>query len=398
MSDAETVYSRWVTPNILQYQVEANLWTVGFNRFHEKGFNPIVTALNRLARNNGTSDRGRRNTVEQIWKVIHKVKERIRPEVAWELIQALRKSTALSELLDEFEAAYTGSRWTRQANQDKIDAARSAYLELIAIRFRQTGIEVKLAPMLGKGGMGAAVYLATDQHGREYACKIERCAWHKLTPSPNARAQESFINERLDKLYEADVTTTCVDYTLYGPHRWYLFTKGSKVDWKSLSLKDVVSVFYDLHTLHNYEKFYTKTDLTQQVELVHLDIHPGNMMMFKGRLRLIDFGNSFLYTKDRALSFFEQPLPDGASPQLHGAKGIVDRNTANILNYVKDWKSTLPVSMPNITLCQDCQREYPLALKVTTCMACGSQNLATVPSARIPWNFLPNSKTSRWRA
>lgn len=392
MSDAETLYSRWVTPTILQYQVEANLWTVGFNRFLENGFNPIVTGLNRLARNNGTSARGRRNTVEQIWKIIHKVKERIRDEVAWELIQAIRRSTQLSALLDEFEVAYTGSRWTRQANQEKIDAARSAYLELIAIRFRNTGLEVKLGPMLGKGGMGAAVYLATDQFGREYACKIERCAWHKLRPSINARAQESFINERLAKLYEADVTTTCVDYTLYGPHRWYLFTKGSKVDWKNLSLKDVVSVFYDLHTLHNYERFYTTVELTQQLELVHLDIHPGNMMMFKGRLRLIDFGNSFLYVKDSPLGFFQQPLPDGSSPHLHGAKGILDRNTANILNYVNDWKSTLPGVLPNITLCQGCRRQYPLALKITTCMACGSKNLETAPSSKTTLEGLAKLK------
>lgn len=228
--------------------------------------------------------------------------------------------------------------------------------------------------------MGATVYLATDQTGREFACKVERCSWYKLPDSlTNPKIHETFINERLNKLYEADVTTTCVDYTLYGPHRWYLFTKGSKVEWKSLSLKDVVSVYYDLHTLHNYDTFYTTVELTQRVELAHLDIHPGNMMMFNGRLRLIDFGNSFLYSKDRPVRHFEQDLPSDASPHLREAKGILDRKTANIHNYVADWKATLPKLKPSITLCNGCQRQFPTALKLRECMACGSRNLVTAP-------------------
>jgi predicted unusual protein kinase regulating ubiquinone biosynthesis (AarF/ABC1/UbiB family) len=45
----------------------------------------------------------------------------------------------------------------------------------------------------------------------------------------------------------------------------------------------------------DYARKYLKTHITQDVCLYHADIHMGNMMRFKGQLRLIDFGVSRLF-------------------------------------------------------------------------------------------------------
>lgn len=95
MSSAESIYSRWATPTVLTFRDESKLWTVHFDQFLKAGFSPILNALLQLNRSNGSTAQGRRNTVEQIWKLIHKVKVRIGEKVAWELMQVLQGSDTL---------------------------------------------------------------------------------------------------------------------------------------------------------------------------------------------------------------------------------------------------------------------------------------------------------------
>jgi hypothetical protein len=394
-STAEEIFLHWKSSSRVAKCTGDAIWNGEFQKFlGGKGFQPVIDKLISFARNHLDSKPGRQRVAEQTWKVVNKMHRRVSPEAGYELLQEIWAIEAIKDVLQEHEddKDYKASGSTGKDAQAKINLARKTYLELRSIEFRETKKKVRLGKMLGKGGMGGAVYKGIGDDGKTYAVKVERGEYKKMTYSEKPYAQKMRLDDILKKMYEADVTTTCVDYTLIGPHRCYLLEMGQKVDWANLKLADIVSIFYDLHTLHKYTQNYTKVDLVQDVELVHLDIHPGNMMMFNGRLRLIDFGKSVIVASENIPQLKKTKLDDFASHHLGTVKEMLNVDGDSLNNYLNNWKSTLEKVNPEVLLCQGCKRQYARGSTMSECLACGSKNLVAAQLRDVDMESLARLK------
>lgn len=375
-SKAEDIFLHWKSSSRVAACTGDAISDGRFQDFlDDKGFQKLIVKLTQFVTANVSTTNGKRQAVEQTWKVLDKMHRRVSPQAAYELLHTMWSTNEIKALLEEFEDTYVGSGATAKKEQVKIDAARLKYLEMRTIQFAESKKKVRLGKMLGKGGMGGAVYLGRDEKGAKYAVKVERGDYRKQVYTEKAYSQKRKLDDILGKMYEADVTTTCIDYTLIGPHRCYLLTMGEKVDWAQLKLSDIVSIFYDLHTLHHYTSHYTKVELTSNVELVHLDIHPGNMMMFNGRLRLIDFGKSVIVSTSNIEKVKTKTLDAFASHHVGTVKEMMNEDGTSLGNYVANWKSTLEKVNPEVLLCKGCGRQYAQGSKMTECYRCGSKKL-----------------------
>jgi serine/threonine protein kinase len=438
-SPAETIYSAWATkPNTRAIRPEA-VQNGEFQSFLERsGFKPIIDGVIKLYQQNGLTQLGLRKTVEQMWKLLDKMKDRHGEVPALELLRAMESNPSLRAALDTFAENYTPSIYTEDADQLKIDAGRSTWQGLVTLYFPRADRTIKIIKKLGQGGMGGAVYLGADvkKPKEKFAVKhfpgdYKARTYARLKPqdralrnkilydnpeagyfsrrknlvreqlyklpngdllTPNAVCMR--INEFLTRFSEGVLTTTCLDFIQRGCDQYLLLELGEgEVDYTALSMADVVSIFEDLSNIQEFGQRYMKIHLTQDVGLIHLDIHGGNMMRFKGRLRFIDFGLAMLYDPNTVekykrvkLKTYEQ---NRNNPEYYlqsetgdNARGFIDPEGGSPKKYLDDWKKSYGVS-PTVWVCRACNKQYPNVDKYTECFACGSKKVEKAPLRKV---------------
>ncbi|MBK9368947.1 MAG: hypothetical protein IPN01_22050 [Deltaproteobacteria bacterium] len=209
------------------------------------------------------------------------------------------------------------------------------------------------------------------------------------TLSPiEARAR---VDRWLYRFAEGAMTPTCLDLLQRGSDQYLLLALGEgDVDWSDLTLADIVAVFQDLDTVEHYARHFMEVELTQEVSVLHLDIHGGNMMRFNGRLRLIDFGKALLYSPDvvQGLAKLElQPFAkekfnkdDYLTGTIEDSKMYTDPEAAAPRNTSPTGEGTRG---PHGATCKGCNRQHPDLLSVVECMACGSKNIVRERIRRV---------------
>lgn len=137
------------------------------------------------------------------------------------------------------------------------------------------GLTVIVGPKLGAGGMGGAVYLATDRAtGEKYALKHQPRDSYKVT---------------IDSLQEELHTPASLGSAQVGKDAYLLMKLGTTVDFSKLTVSDFRDVFESLDEAHHFSDNFMVGDLPDY-GITHEDIHAGNMMMVDGKLSLIDWG------------------------------------------------------------------------------------------------------------
>ncbi|MBK7757938.1 MAG: hypothetical protein IPI35_16375 [Deltaproteobacteria bacterium] len=442
-SPAENLFDAWHTKAVAKKVNEDGIKAGHFETFLKgNGFKPLIDGLLKLYTQNGTDFAGEKKTLEQVWKLVDKVKNRCGLIVAYELTKALKKVVSFTNMLESVAADYSPTVGTSTKAQRKINAGRATWEELTTLHFANVNKTVQIIKMLGKGGMGGAVYLGIDQHGNKFAVKhfpgdYKAVAWgtidraeenlrqkiaegtgdiaqHKrdlarwkriksevkkkapykgiggTTLSPiEARAR---VDRWLYRFAEGAMTPTCLDLLQRGSDQYLLLALGEgDVDWSDLTLADIVAVFQDLDTVEHYARHFMEVELTQEVSVLHLDIHGGNMMRFNGRLRLIDFGKALLYSPDvvQGLAKLElQPFAkekfnkdDYLTGTIEDSKMYTDPESGSPAKYIADWRGY--AAAPMVRLCKGCNRQHPDLLSVVECMACGSKNIVRERIRRV---------------
>ncbi len=378
-SEAESIYQAWNSKNNRR-AVTPTARAFGAFDEHLKGggFDIIKNRLLEYSRKKGTL-----KAAEQAWKLLEKFKRRQDEVVAREVMKVLQSDSTLKTMLGQFPA----SRF-----RDLSDEAREfgERLDPNNVVFPNSGKRVHIVRMLGKGGMGGAVFLAVEDTGHKYALKHFQRSEHKIPgfggDTPRSRLDRT--TSYLMRYFEAALTTTCIDSLIIGRDEFVLLELGEgSVNYTMLSIADIQSVFEDLGRLENYSRHYMKVDVTQDVSVLHLDIHGENLMRFNGKLRLIDFGMAMLYSPSQdQLVRDTAPLAYDRNNQnlyfqndafLEGKKAYYKQDKGNWQEYITNWQQAYRVA-PEVQLCESCKRQYPPGLKISECYRCGSKKI--VPS------------------
>lgn len=446
-SPAEIIYNSWATkPHKLSVLPQA-LKSGAFQKFLDnKGFKPVIDGLVKLYQKNGLTSSGQRKTVEQIWKVLDKFTDRHGEVIALELLKVISKEPSLQATLDAFATHYTPSITTPVASQNKINAARATWLKLARLYFPRVDKTIQIVKMLGKGGMGGAVYLGVDTKGKKYAVKHfpgkykpekyntidptdrelkkkilydwdeERQRFKRnkntvrekiyldhtgelLTPK---EARER-VNAFLLRYAEGAQTTTCFDVIQRGADQYLLLELGEgDVDYTDITMADIVNIYRDLHSLENYSQNHMQVHLTQDIGLLHLDIHGGNLMRFNGRMRFIDFGMALVYnpkTVERFGRIKERPWAELrrdpefylVSNQVEDSLKFSDPTRGSAEAYISDWRSAYGV-MPKVKVCRACSRQHPDLSSITKCLFCDSTKLELADLRKVDLESLAKIK------
>ena len=434
-SAAETLFDAWHTKPVAKKVNEAGIQAGHFETFlKDNGFKPLIDGLVTLHTKNGDDFAGQKKTLEQIWKLVEKVKSRCGFVVAYELTKVIKKVESFAFLLDGVAADYAPAEGTSTKAQAKINTGRATWDELTTLRFAHVRKDVQILKMLGKGGMGGAVYLGVDQDGNKFAVKhfpgtykaevwgtIERAEanlreriangegdieqakrdlarWKRIKSDVKKKttykglggvtltpiAAKARVDKWLFRTSEASMTPTCLDVLQRGSDQYLLLALGEgDVDWSDLTLADIISVFQDLETVEHYARHFMEVELTQEVSVLHLDIHGGNMMRFDGRLRLIDFGKALLYSPDivqplgqvKPQSFAKEKFNKNnyLTGTIEDAKVFTDPDGGSAKKYIADWRGY--AATPIVKLCKGCNRQHPDLPSIVECSACGSKKI-----------------------
>ncbi|MFP4032827.1 MAG: hypothetical protein ACLFRG_13860 [Desulfococcaceae bacterium] len=381
-SEAESIYQAWNTSAAKNAVTPVARATGKFDKFRTGGFDVVVTRLIRYRRT-----RGSWKAAEQTWKLLEKFKRRKGEIVARELMKVLEADSSIKGLLAQFPA----SMFPGLKNQARQFAVK---LDPNNIVFPKTGKRIRILRLLGKGGMGGAVYLGEEPSGHRYAVKHFIAQSHKIPGygKDTNPARLEWKKHYLLKYFEAALTTTCVDELTIGRDQWLLLELGEgTVDYATLNMSDILSVFQDLQKLYDYSRHYMDVHVTQDVSVLHLDIHGENLMRFGGKLRLIDFG-------------FAQIFSPSQGAEVRKAKPVkYDRNNVNLYfqhadfledkkssydpsegtwkKYIDDWQQAYREA-PEVQRCGGCGRQYPVGLKIEECFRCGSKKIETAKLRR----------------
>jgi serine/threonine protein kinase len=431
-SPAEVIYSTWAT-KVNKFAVsEISIKSGEFHAFLQRnGFKPVIDGLIKLYQKNGLTTLGQRKTVEQMWKLLDKFKIRQGEVVAWELLKAMQTHSSLKSILEAFAQDYTPSFQTSDDDQRKIDAGRATWKALSTLYFPGVDKVVKMVKKLGQGGMGGAVYLGVDTKDAKdkYAVKhfpgtYESKKYNKLKIddrelkqkilydwddererfsrqknrireriymtvtgellSPKGAADR--VNTFLANFAEGALTTTCLDVIQRGADQFLLLALGEgDVDYADLQMADIINIFEDLDRIQNYSQNHMKVHITQDVGVLHLDVHGGNLMRFNGKMRFIDFGMALVYNPNTVEKFGrikQAPWSEQRSdPHLYAHSNMIDDslnysdpNRGSAERYIEDWKSGYRVA-PTVWVCRACKKQYPNVDLYTECFACGSKNV-----------------------
>ena len=257
-----------------------------FDDFRKTGFNLITEKLVAYQ-----GSKGSRKMAEQAWKLIDKFKRRQDQTVAQEVLKVLQGNVNLKGALSEYPASMFPN-----LTDEAQETAKS--LDLQNLRFAKTGKVIRVGKMLGQGGMGGAVYLGEDQFGERYAVKHFQDEGYAIRGfgENTPKGQLNRTMHHLGKYFEASVTTTCEDTLAVGRDQFLLLRLGEgRVDYGTLRMSDVISVFQDLDKVYQFSKNYMSVDVAQDVSVLHMDVHGENMMRFDGKLRFIDFGTAMIF-------------------------------------------------------------------------------------------------------
>lgn len=375
-SEAESIYQEWNTKSSRRAVTPAARGGGAFDAYLKAGgFNEVKQRLLAFMRKKGS-----RLTAEQAWKLLEKFKRRKGEIVAREVLEVIQSEPALKNMLQQFPASLFGN-----LSDDAREFAER--LDPSNVVFPNTGKRVHVTKMLGKGGMGGAVFLAQDQAGNKYALKHFKRKEHAITGfgGTTNRAKLDRVSTYLMRYFEAALTTTCVDSLIIGRDEFVLLELGEGgVDYTDLKMSDIQSVFEDLWKLQNFGHHHIGVELTQDVSVLHLDIHGENLMRFGGKLRLIDFGVAMLYSpgQDQMVRDATPILYDRDNPLLYlqdpslleGKKAYYDQDKGSWQEYISNWQKAFRQA-PEVIKCEGCQRQYPPALKMTECYRCGSKKL-----------------------
>ena len=373
-SEAESIYKAWNTRAAKAATTPQARATGAFDTFRQNGFDVVVDKLNRYRTRNGD-----RAAAEQVWKLLDKFGRRKGNAVASELLKAMKADNDLKRIIENHPAE-------NFRNLSDVTIGYAATLDPNHVIF-EGGLHVKVLRKLGQGGMGGAVFLAEDGDGKKYALK------HFLRPNykidgfgvNTPRGKLDKTQTYLLKYFEAALTTTCVDALTIGRDEYILLQLGEgDVDYTKLNMADVVSVFRDMQRLYEYDKHHMKTDITQGVSVIHMDIHGENLMRFGGELRLIDFGQALIYCpgQDEKVRAAEAIRYDRNNHNLYfqnedylnSKKAYFDPDRGSWQSYIADWQAAYRVA-PIIQMCTGCNRRYPAGLDIKTCMGCGGRNI-----------------------
>jgi hypothetical protein len=376
-SEAEKIYQKWATSDAKQRVTPTALKSGAFDKFNKDGAGFEVVKTGVMAR---LVKDGTRATAETMWKLLDKFKRRHSDIIASEVLKVLQTEPSLMNALAQFPAsAFTDLSDSAQETAQKLD--------LKNLHFKHSGKRVQVLKMIGQGGMGGAVFLGKDQNGTMYAVKHILKDGHKIwgyggvTPSDHLHRTQ----HHLMQYYEASLTTTCIDTLTFGRDHIMLLQLGEgRVDYTTLSLADVISVFQDMQTAYEFAKNYMSVEVTQDVSVLHLDIHGENLMRFNGRLRLIDFGMASIYNPNQSEMWrrVKTPRYDKTDPDLYihepdiyeDKKQFVDPEKGSWKKYITNWQQSYREA-PEVLLCQGCKRQYPVSLVMTECYRCGSKKL-----------------------
>jgi hypothetical protein len=139
-----------------------------------------------------------------------------------------------------------------------------------------------------------------------------------------------------------------------------------------------------MQKLYDFSSHYMSVDVTQEVSVIHMDIHGDNFMRFGGKLRLIDFGQALIYSpgQDELTRAHEIVNYDRNNHNLYfqnaGAiedkKRTYNQDAGSWKKYIEDWQKAYSIA-PIVQLCQGCSRQYPAGLSIKECYRCGSKKI-----------------------
>lgn len=451
-SPAEKIYSAFATRSV---KTKISAAAIADGRFHHflkgDGFKPLIDGLLKLYQDNGETLTGQSKTLEQLWKLLSKMMRRHGLIVTHELVKVIKKAPKLLWLLENLAGDYTPRRETSTKAQAKMSAGREVWDELTTLHFPNAKKTITILKMLGKGGMGGAVYLGQDEEGERFAvkhfpgdykseryrtiesviedlndkisagrgdvaahrkaltrwesvlAKVKKNPIYKsvhggtLTPT-EAKVR---VDKWLNRFGEASKTSTCLDFIQRGSDQYLLLALGEgSVDWSDVTMADIIAVFQDLDTVEHYNRHHMEVDIVQDVGILHLDIHGENLMRFNGRLRLIDFGQALLYAPDTVKALGKVEEPDYQEMRfkrnlyqvgsVEGAKYFTDPSGGTAAKYIEDWRGY--TATPTVKVCQSCNRQYPDLQSFTECMACGAKPLAKAKLRRADMESLAKLK------
>jgi hypothetical protein len=376
-SEAEQIYQKWSTRGSRAAVTPESFKGGSFDAFRKGGgFDIVKTRLTEYL-----TKKGSRSAAEQTWKLLEKFKRRNGELVAVEAMRAVETDLGLKSALAQFPASMFPN-----LNEDAVELSKK--LDPNNIRFPTSGITVRIVKMLGKGGAGGAVYLAKDTTGKKYALKQFNTENYAV-PSYTSTTNQGRLNRTkfyMMKYFEASLTTTCIDALTVGRTEFILLQLGEgAVDYTKLNMSDLMSVFDDLSKLENYSQNHMNVEVTQDVSVLHGDIHGENLMRFEGKLRLIDFGFAVIfspgqealvrratpidYDKDNPLLYIQDSGPLEDKKKFYDPQG-------GWKDYIANWQKAYREA-PVVQLCESCRRQYPAGLKITECYRCGSKKIVT---------------------
>lgn len=392
-SEAESIYQAWNSKSSRRAVTPEARATGAFDQhLKDGGFDVVKTRLLEYSKKKGTMA-----AAEQAWKLLEKFKRRQSEVVAREVMYVLQSDSTLKSMLAQFPA----SRFPNLSD-DAQDFAEK--LDPNNIFFPNIGKRVKVISKLGQGGMGGAVFLVEDGANQKFAMKHFRRSDHKIpgfgVDTPRGKLDKT--STLLMRYFEAALTTTCLDSLIIGRDEYVLLELGEgNVDYTALNMSDIQSVFEDLGRLENYSKHHMNVDVTQDVSVLHLDIHGENLMRFDGKLRLIDFGVAMLYssTQDQlvrdtvplAYDRNNQDLYFQDPGLLEGKKSYYDKDKGSWQKYIADWQKAYREA-PEVQVCQGCKRQYPAGLKIAECYRCGSKKIVPAKLRRADIRGIANLK------
>lgn len=391
-SEAESIYQSWSTRSSRSAVTPTALASGAFDEFRKTGFDTVVTRL--LAYK---VSKGNHKTAEQTWKLLEKFKRRQGEIIARELMKVFQNKDELKTMLTQFPASLFPN-----LNDDAKEFSQK--LDPNNVLFPQSGKRVKILKMLGRGGMGGAVFLGEDNTGTKYAVKHFIRDSHKIEGfgGTTPRTHLDRTSHYLMKYFEAALTTTCVDSLTIGRDEYVLLQLGEgTVDYSKLNMSDVLSVFEDLRKLYEFSRHYMSVEVTQEVSVLHLDIHGENLMRFSGKLRLIDFGQAMIFSPEQghevrtatpiAYDRHNENLYFQNESFLEGKQAYYDPQKGSWRKYIDDWQKAYRVA-PEVQLCQGCNRQYPAGLTIKECYRCGSKKIVTSKLRKADITGLANLK------
>jgi len=393
-SDAEKIYQAWATRPKKETVSAAGRAAGEFDKLIRSGggFSDVAQKLLAIKMKKGSHA-----AAEQSWKLLEKFKRRQGEVVAVEVLNSWKKNDEMRGMLAQFPASQF---------PDLSDEAHAVgeKLDFRNLTFPKTGKRIHILRVLGKGGVGGVVMLGEDQNGVKYAVKHLPTASHKdagFGYSPNT-AHVNRTQAHLMQYFEASVTTTCLDMIRVGSDQLLLLQLGEgTVNYTTLRMSDVIAVFQDLDKCYNYSKNYMNVDVTQDVSVLHLDIHGENLMRFNGCLRMIDFGMALIHNPAQGEAWRDgTPTPyDKQNPLLYIQNDSVfedkqryeDQTKGKWPKFIANWQQAYHVR-PDVIVCASCKRQYPSGLKMTECMRCGSKKLETAKLRQADMKALANLK------